>query len=99
MVKSMNIVDIRKNMADALNRVAYRGDRIVLERRGKEVAAIVSMEDLELLRKLEEEYWAREAIEAEAAMKARGEKPIPFERVERALDAAKSRRAVGSRKR
>ncbi len=99
MVKSMNIVDIRKNMADAINRVAYRGDRIVLERRGKGVAAIVSMDDLDLLGRLEEEHWTREGLKAEAEIKARGERPIPFERAERELDAArKAKRKSGSRK-
>lgn len=89
MVKSMNIVDIRKNMADAINRVAYRGDRIVLERRGKGVAAIVSIEDLALLRKMEDEYWTVEGLEAEARMKAAGERPIPFDVAERQLDESR----------
>ena len=35
-------------------RVAYKGERIVLERHGKDVAALVSVEDLELLEELED---------------------------------------------
>ena len=42
----IGIKDIRDNLADALNRVAYSGERIVLARRGKGVARLVSMEDL-----------------------------------------------------
>lgn len=38
----MNIVNIRNNMADALNRVADQGERIVLERQGKPVAVACS---------------------------------------------------------
>ena len=49
----MNVVDIRNNLADAINRVVYTGERIVLERRGKGVAALVSVEDLALLEELE----------------------------------------------
>ena len=49
----MNVVDIRNQLADAINRVAYAGERIILERRGKGVAALVSVEDLALLEELE----------------------------------------------
>jgi prevent-host-death family protein len=51
----MRVVDIRNNLADALNRVAYAGERIVLERRGKGVAALVSIEDLAILERMEDE--------------------------------------------
>ena len=34
---NIGIAEIRNNMADTLNRVAYQGERIVLERRGKGV--------------------------------------------------------------
>jgi prevent-host-death family protein len=34
----------RTEFSDVLNRVAYRGERIVLHRRGKDVAALVPME-------------------------------------------------------
>src|SRR5256885_576933 len=51
----VNIVNVRSNLADTLNRVAYQGERVILERRGKEVAAIVSMEDLAALERLEDE--------------------------------------------
>lgn len=45
---------LRKNLADVLNRVKYKGERIVLTRRRKDVAAIVSMEDLAFLQRLED---------------------------------------------
>ena len=47
----VRITDIRDNLADVLNRVAYGGERLVLERRGKGVAALVSMDDLALLQR------------------------------------------------
>ena len=40
---------VRDTLGDTLNRVAYRGERIILERHGKAVAALVSVEDLSLL--------------------------------------------------
>lgn len=44
---------LRSAFADTINRVAYQGERIALERHGKTVAALVSAEDLELLEALE----------------------------------------------
>jgi antitoxin Phd len=60
----MNVVDIRNNLADAINRVAYAGERIILERRGKGVAALVSIEDLELLQEMEDQADIRAAKKA-----------------------------------
>ena len=51
----VGIAEIRDNLADALNKVAYAGERVILSRRGKGIAALVSMEDLELLERLEDE--------------------------------------------
>ena len=64
----MKVADIRNNLADAINRVAYAGERIILERRGKGVAALVSVEDLELLQRIEDE------ADIKAARKALKEK-------------------------
>ncbi|MFG2001412.1 type II toxin-antitoxin system Phd/YefM family antitoxin [Spirillospora sp. NPDC048911] len=55
----MNPVDVpvteaRANFADLVNRVSYTGEPIALTRRGRVMAAIVSAEDLELLRLLKE---------------------------------------------
>src|SRR5690606_21598302 len=52
---NLSIAEVRNNLADALNRVAYAGERVVLERRGKPVAVLVSMDDLELLQRIEDE--------------------------------------------
>lgn len=43
----------RDGFADTINRVAYGKERVVLRRRGKEVAAVVPIDDLRLLEKLE----------------------------------------------
>ena len=65
---NVSIAEIRNNLADALNRAAYAGERVILERRGKPVAAIVSMDDLELLEQLEND------ADLKAVRKARKEK-------------------------
>jgi len=75
----------RDAFADTLNRVAYRGERIVLRRRGKDLAAIVPIEDLKLIQKVEDEIDVREAKNALADMKRTGLKPIPYARVRERL--------------
>ena len=55
MTDTMSSTDARERMADVLNRVAYAKDRVRITRRGKEVAAVVPIEDLELIERLEDE--------------------------------------------
>jgi len=68
----------RDSFADTLNRVAYRGERIVLERYGKPVAALVSLDDLDLLERLEDE------ADVQAVAKARRERgSVPYDELRR----------------
>ena len=48
------VIDARKDLADILNRAAYGKERVVLTRRGKDVAAIVPMDDLAILEAIED---------------------------------------------
>ena len=58
--------------------MAYREERIILERRGKAVAVLVPMEDLSRLEALEDR------LDAEAARRARRERGgVPYEDVRR----------------
>lgn len=82
---NIGIAEIRNRLADALNRVLYQGERIVLERRGKEVAAIVSIDDLTLLRLLEDREDVKAARRALADMKRRGGHPESWEAVKQEL--------------
>ncbi len=45
---------LREDLASAINKVAFAGERIILQRNKKDVAALVSMQDLALLRRLED---------------------------------------------
>jgi prevent-host-death family protein len=82
---TINIVKIRSRLADTINRVAYQGERVVLERRGKGVAALVSMQDLARLEELEDQADAKAARRALAEMKRKKQKPIPWEQVKTEL--------------
>ncbi|MCR4341557.1 MAG: type II toxin-antitoxin system Phd/YefM family antitoxin [Gemmatimonadaceae bacterium] len=67
---------VRDTLGDTLNRVAFKGERIVLERHGEAVAALVSVEDLELLEELEDR------LDVEAVRVAREEpETVPYEEV------------------
>ncbi len=72
----VNASDARHEFADVVNRAAYRGERIVLHRRGKDVAAIISLEDLELLEQLEDEKDLKAARVALREAKKKGTKPL-----------------------
>jgi prevent-host-death family protein len=75
----------RDDFAEVLNRVAYKGDRIVLHRRGKDVAAVISIEDLKLLERLIAEEENR--IDLKAARKALKEPgSIAWDQVTRDLE-------------
>lgn len=56
--------DARGIFSEVLNRAAYGKERVVLTRRGKRLAAIVPVEDLELLESLENELDAHAVQEA-----------------------------------
>jgi len=58
------VSEARKDLSETLNRVRYKGERIVLHRRGKDVAALVPVEDLALLEELEDRVDLEAAREA-----------------------------------
>jgi prevent-host-death family protein len=60
--------EVREKLAEILNEVAFRGKRVVLDRHGKPVAALISVEDLELLE------WLEDEIDLESAREAMAEK-------------------------
>lgn len=47
------ISEARGDFSDTINRVAYRGERVVLTRHGRRVAAVVPVADLDLLEAIE----------------------------------------------
>ena len=52
----VSIGQVKRDISDLVNRVAYGGERIVLTSRGKPKAAIVSMEDYEQLERTKAEH-------------------------------------------
>ena len=72
----------RERLSDLLNEVSVRGDRIVLERHGKRVAAMISASDLDLLQALEDRY----DLEEMRRVLAKSDKRVPWEKIKKRLD-------------
>ncbi len=77
----MSVTKARSEFAEIVNRVAYGHERIVITRRGKNVAAVVPAEDMNLLEELED----RMDIEAAEKALAESDELIPYEKVRREL--------------
>ena len=94
----ITISKAREDFAETLNRVAYRGERIILHRREKDVVAIIPIEDLELLEELED----RLDVEAAHEALAESDERIPYKKVRQEIiadapDRSDARRATRSR--
>jgi prevent-host-death family protein len=76
----VSTVEARERFSDIINRAAYGKERVVLTRRGKELAAVVPIEDIKLLEELED------LMDLEAARQAlKEEGTIPWELVKTEL--------------
>ena len=64
MTITISTANARKNFAEIVNKVAYGTDPIVLTRRGREIAALVSMKEFELLRQIEDHLDVEDARKA-----------------------------------
>jgi prevent-host-death family protein len=63
-VTILNTLEAKEQFPDLINRVAHSKERIILTRRGKEIAAIIPIEDLTLLQESQDNQDLRDAIEA-----------------------------------
>jgi prevent-host-death family protein len=65
-------VDARMQFSEIINRAAFGKERMILTRRGKEIVAVVPMEDVKLLEALEDKIDLEEARKALAESKKKG---------------------------
>ncbi len=73
---TLNTTQAREEFAGVLNRVAFGKDRVRISRRGKVIAAVVPVEDLDLIERLEDEVDIREAEAALAEAREKGTTPL-----------------------
>jgi prevent-host-death family protein len=79
----IGVSDARQDFADLVNRAAYGHERVLVSRRGRPIAAIVPIEDVELLERIEDEFDFKAALEALADPE--NAVPIPWEQVKAEL--------------
>jgi len=83
----LNVSKAREEFPEIVNRAAYGNERTIVSRRGKDLAAVVSIDDLRLLELLAQEEIDRQDIaDARAALKEAKEKgTIPLEEARKRL--------------
>ena len=82
-MKRLSASKARSDLAEVLNRVAYKGERVLLHRRGKNVAALVPVEDYALLEQLEDRIDLEDARAALTEVKKKG--TIPWSKIKAEL--------------
>ncbi len=82
MAKKFTTSTARAQFADIISRAEYAGESTVIHRRAKPVAAVIPIEDLKLLERLEEEI---DIADARKAMREKG-KSIPWEQIKKELN-------------
>ena len=85
---------IREEMSDTINAVAFGGKRIVLHRHGKDVAAVVSINDLLILDKLSKDQELNIALNA--LIEAREQGTVSWDMIRNELGLGPSDELHGS---
>ena len=75
--------EARNHLAEILNKVAYKEERIILHRRGKDLVEVIPIPDLKLLEKLEDSLDIEDALKALEEIE-RGES-VPWDQVKAKL--------------
>lgn len=81
-VTEHRISEARGSFSTTVNRAAFGGERVVLTRHGKRIAAVVPIADLELLESLED---AIDLDEARAALAQGGDARVSWDDLKRQL--------------
>jgi prevent-host-death family protein len=79
----VNTVNARAQFSEIINRAAFGKERVTLTRRGKEIVAVVPIEDVQLLEALEDKLDLEEARAALAEAKKKG--TVSWEKIKKEL--------------
>ncbi len=79
----VSAAEARNEFSDIINRASFGKERVVLTRRGKELAAVVPIEDLELLERLEDRIDLEDARAALKDVKKKG--TVPWDKLKEEL--------------
>ena len=92
------VTKARRTLSDVVSHVAFGGDRVVLSRNGRDLAAIVPMDVYRRIEAEEDRLDLADLRRAKREAVERGEKPIPYEEVRARLGLSTPSRP-GRRKR
>jgi prevent-host-death family protein len=81
----LNVSKAREEFPELVNRAAYGKERMIVSRRGKDLAAVIPIEDLRLLERLAREEMDRLDIESARAALAEPGENIPLRDLMREL--------------
>jgi prevent-host-death family protein len=84
----ISVSGARDDFANLVNRVAYKEERVIITRRGRAIAAIVPIEDVAYLERLEDEYDVQQALQVINDPNEMAN-TVPWEQVEAEFDAQK----------
>lgn len=87
-MKRLSVVELKRSLGAVLDRAEAKGRRVVIQRRGKDVAALVPIEDLKLLERLIEEEEDRIDLAAAEAALAKGGEGVPYDVVREEMGLA-----------
>ena len=79
----VSTVDARSQFSEIINRAAFGKERMILTRRGKEIVAVVPIEDVKLLEALEDRIDLEEARAALSESKKKG--TVSWEKMKKEL--------------
>ena len=83
----LSFSQFREGLSDALSRVQYGRERIVIQRHSKNAAVLISIEDLKLLQRLEDradEAWAEKMVRERSAEET--EETVSLDELRKDLD-------------
>jgi prevent-host-death family protein len=83
------VSEFKNEISETLNRVVYAGERVALQRHGKDVVALVSMREaaiLEDIEKMEDEIDLREALKALKRIRSGISDVVDWEEAKKELD-------------
>ena len=95
----LNVSKAREEFPEVVNRAAYGKERTIVSRRGKDLAAVIPIDDLRLLERLAQEQINRVDLEAARAALAEPGENMPLERVKKELGLSEPRRTNRGRAR
>ena len=76
---------VKENLSETLQRVAQNRERVIVRRRGKDVAAIVPIEDLAALEEMEDRLDSEDFRAAKKRWQRGGLKTVPWDKLKAEL--------------